>query len=109
MGYDELFEMNSLMGDLVRDQFQACKVLRQDWNPAAFIRDIEEMREWRNAGDDDDCFEHSLRLLHLVSYRRVAGMLALKVTGLHLPAELVEMVQDCICSDEELCASSDNA
>ena len=84
------------------------------WDTAGLIEQINEIRfggRDGSAGFDPEnreaLFEKALELLQLVQSRRVAVMLADKVTGHQLPVELVEMVRDYICGDKSLTGSNE--
>ena len=104
--------MEALMDELIRAQYQAMQSAKQHWDTSSLQEKIEEVVEERWPAEVDfgscdmrareDLFANSMCLLQLVESRRTAVMLAGKVTGHRLPAELVGMVQDYICSDDHL-------
>lgn len=116
-GDSELRPMDGLMCELIRLQYWACEVSNVDWEPMELIkqmgninwmggtylmrpRDHHEMDELELSGT----FDSSRYLLQLACQRQTVTMLADRLTGHILPPELVEMVRDYICDEEELLA-----
>lgn len=120
-GDTELIPMDDLICDLIREHYTVLKKSRAEWDSVdlnGLIDQMDEVRSerypaWVDFGncdqrDREDLFEQSWDLLQIVCYRQVATVLASKVTGHRLPAELVDMVADAICSDEELCVRDED-
>ena len=124
-GSIELDPVDKLMCELIREHYTAAPSSTTGWDPTMMTEEILETRGEGNYsnGDFEDyygvycppCFEEefdqkdrkhlfkkSIRLLKLVCAREAATMLAEAVTADFLPPELVEMVRDSICDDEEL-------
>lgn len=110
-----IISMDELMTDLIRIQYQKAKSSKQDWDPCRLIEKIELVQEDLpelveeedcDPEDEDKLFQKLLWLLKLVDSRRVAKLLADKVAGHRLPAELVEIVRDYTCCDGPLTRTS---
>lgn len=70
--------------------------------PPCFVEEFD----WVDRSDRKHLFTKSVKLLKLVCARCAATMLAEAVTADDLPPELVDMVRDYICDDDELRAAS---
>ena len=111
-GEPEMDLMDEFMCDLIREHYTAAQRSKMDWAPHELLEEIREVREERipcevdfgdcDPRDREEAFENAVGLLELVESRRVATVLATKVVGHLFPSELVDMVRDCICGDEEL-------
>lgn len=111
-GKPEIDLMDKLMCDLIREHYTAVQISKVEWDTDQLLEEIAEVREERypcemdfgecDPRDRENAFENSIDLLELIESRRVATMLASKVTAHLFPPELVDMVRDYICSDEEL-------
>lgn len=97
---DELGIMDDLMTDLIRTHYALLKSAKKDWKPVRLLETMEE--EGMACWEDHNTFEDSIDLVRTVLACRTAKMLANKIVGHKLPPELVEVVQEYICSDEAL-------
>lgn len=110
-GEEELVRMEELMCDLVRAHYMACRISDVEWTIIKLVKKIEGVRcETSVPGYDyterdsnrESLFDKAQELLETVENRQAAVKLATEVAGHILPPELVFMVADCLCSDDEL-------
>ena len=102
--------MDDLMVQIIRSQYTTVRASKQDWDPSELHERIETLvqdeihAEFLTHGrrDTEGLFQCARRLLYNVVARKAAILLTHKVVGDRLPIELVEMIQDFVCNDEDL-------
>ncbi|KAK3703003.1 hypothetical protein LTR37_014733 [Vermiconidia calcicola] len=117
---DVLWPMGDLMAEFIRTMYFETRTSKEHWDYRRLMKRIEELRDNEisrvvdmNSDEGlkglDMPFEESINLLHVVVSLDTASVLANKVVGHRLPAELSEMVKGFICSDDALTKEGEQA
>lgn len=97
-----------LCKDILSPNWKALAYPTQDngWNSGAIIKNINDVNKKISADFDEplELLGRSLALVHGCEMRRLSAVVAMKAVGHKLPPELVELVRDCICGEEEVMA-----